>query len=75
MRLEMLSYLNTLHGGIIALEVVADELVRASGMVSDEAAADIMLTVARGHRVKILEMQGQFAALKEVYSERYHREA
>lgn len=44
-------------------------------MAPDEAAADIMLTVARGHRVKVLEMQGQFAALKKVYSERFHREA
>lgn len=70
----MLSYLYTLHSGIIALEVMVDELVRAAEASQDEA-ADIMLTVARSHRVKILEMQGQFAALKKVYSERYHREA
>jgi hypothetical protein len=75
MRLEMLSFLNTLRSGIIALEVVAEELVRAAEASPDEAAADIMLTVACGHRVKILEMQGQFAALKKFYSERYHREA
>lgn len=75
MRPAMLSLLNTLDSGIIALEVVADELVRAAEVALDEAAADIMLTVTRGHRGKILEMQGQFAALKKVCSERFQREA
>jgi len=71
MRLEMLNYLNTLDRGIVALEVVAAELVRAASVTPDEA-ADIMLPLARRHRVRILEMQGQFAALKEIYSERYN---
>jgi hypothetical protein len=75
MRLEMLTYLNTLHRGIITLEAVVNELIHAAGVSVDGDAADIMLTLARGHRVKILEMQGQFAALKQLYSERYHREA
>jgi hypothetical protein len=74
MRLEMLSHLNRLQSGMVSLEVMAHELVRAAE-VSPADAADILLAVARGHRVKILEMQGQFAALKKVYSERYHREA
>jgi len=34
-----------------------------------------MCTLARSHRDKILEMQGEFAAFKKVYSERYHRKA
>jgi len=71
----MLSYLDTLDRGIIAPEALAGELVRAAELARDEAVAGIMLTVARGHRVRILEMHGQFAALKKVYSERYHREA
>lgn len=78
MRLEMLAYLDTLDKGIIALEVVVNELIQAAEVSPDEAAADIMLTIARGHRVRILEMQGQFAALKQDYcnySERYHRDA
>jgi hypothetical protein len=51
-----------------------DELVQAAEMPPD-ATTDIVLAIVRDHRVKILEMQGQFAALKKVYSERYHREA
>jgi hypothetical protein len=74
MRLKLLSYLNALHKGIIALEVMVDELIQAAEMPPNET-TDIMLTIVRDHRVKILEMQGQFAALKKVYSERYHREA
>lgn len=74
MRLKLLSYLNALHKGIIALEVMVDELVQAAEMSPNET-TDIMLAIVRDHRVKILEMQGQFSALKKVYSERYHREA
>lgn len=74
MRVEMLSDLNRIHSGIISLEVMVHELVRAAEVAPADA-ADILLAFARGDRVKILEMQGQFAALKKVYSERYHREA
>lgn len=75
MRLEMLAYLDTLHKGIVALEVMADELIEAARTSTDPDAADIMVTVARRHRIRVLEMQGQFAALKKVYSERYHDES
>lgn len=75
MRLEMLELLNMLHKGIITLEVLTNALVQEAGAAPDEAAADIMRTLARSHRVKILEMQAQFAALKQVYSERYYRDA
>ncbi|MGX9981765.1 hypothetical protein [Methylobacterium fujisawaense] len=70
MRLEMLELLNTLHKDIVALEMRVAELVQAAEATPDEVAADIMLTVARGDRVKILEMQGRLAALKKGYFER-----
>jgi flagellar motility protein MotE (MotC chaperone) len=75
MRLELLAYLDTVHKGIVTLEVLADELIRAVEEAPDEDAADIMRSLARSDRVKILELEGQFAALKQDYSERYHREA
>lgn len=74
MRLELLTRLDALHKDIIASEIMADELAMAAGSPGGELDAGGMLAAARNQRVRILEMQGQFAALKKAYDERYHRQ-
>lgn len=69
-----LNMLSTLNGGAIALEVMADELAHAAEMIGDDPAAEVLLGFARRHRVRALEMRGQFAAMKEEYAARYHSE-
>ncbi|MCJ2021775.1 hypothetical protein MKK84_30925 [Methylobacterium sp. E-065] len=71
----MLAYLKTLHRGVITLGALLNRLIHAVGVSVDGDAADIILALVRGHPVRNLEMQGQFAAFKQLYSERYHREA
>ena len=46
MRLEMLAYLNTLHKGIVTLEILADELIRAAEEAPDAIAADLLRSLA-----------------------------
>lgn len=72
MRREMLEQLNTLASGIVALNALADKLVEVAAMVDDPAAVEVMRGVARQHRVRALEMQGQFAVLSADYAERFH---
>jgi len=72
MRREMLELLNTLASGVIALNTLADDLVQAAATVDDASTADLLRSVARQHRVRALEMQGQFAVLSADYAERFH---
>lgn len=72
MRKEMLELLNTLASGVIALNALADDLVQAAAKVNDPTATEVMHGVARQHRVRAMEMQGQFAALSAEYAERFH---
>jgi hypothetical protein len=67
-RLAMLNLLNALDRGAFTLEVMADELAQAAVEIGD----DVMLGIARRHRVKALELRGQFAAMKENYTVRFH---
>lgn len=72
MRREMLELLNTLASGVIALNALADKLVEAAATVDDPTAVEVMRGVARQHRVRAMEMQGQFAVLSADYAERFH---
>lgn len=72
MRIEMLELLNTLASGVVALNALADDLVQAAASMDDPAAVEVMHGVARQHRVRALEMQGQFAVLRAEYAERFH---
>jgi hypothetical protein len=71
-RLAMLNLLNALDRGAFTLEVMADELAQAAVEIGDDVGAEVMLGIARRHRVKALELRGQFAAMKENYTVRFH---
>jgi hypothetical protein len=68
----MLELLNTLASGVIGLNALADKLMKVAATVDDPAAVEVMRGVVRQHRVRAMEMQGQFAALSEEYAARFH---
>ncbi|XYD07077.1 hypothetical protein R1A27_18145 [Methylobacterium sp. NMS12] len=71
MRQEMLARLNTLEKAIIKLEIRVDELLHEVEVAPDETSTSTMRALARGHRLQVLEMQSQFAVLKQKYAGRY----
>lgn len=71
-RLAMLNLLSILDNGAFTLEVMADELAQAAAEVSNDLGAEVMLGIVRRHRVRALELRGQFAAMKEDYATRFH---
>lgn len=75
LREAMLGRMKVLRTNIEASNTIADELMRSANLLDGQPVAQVLRGRAQRRRVKVLEMQGQFAALKKVYSERYHREA
>ena len=71
---DLLPLIEKLMESIAALEPTVDDLLFAAHQVADPSAAEVLRSVARRHRVKILEMQGQFAALAERYVDEVYRE-
>lgn len=68
----MLELLNTPTPGAIALNALAGALVEAAAKVNAPTPVEVMHCVARQHRVRALEMQGQFAVLSADYAARFH---
>lgn len=75
LREAMLGQISAFHANIATLTTAADELVRSANLLDGRPTAVLMRDLARRQRVKVLEMQGQLAALKQAYTERFHREA
>lgn len=71
-RWAMLNLLNALSSGALALEILTDDLAQVAVEVDDDASAELVLGVLRRHRVRALELQGQYAALSAEYTARYH---
>lgn len=73
-RKAMLDQLKTICNSIFVLEGLADETAQMASEISDRFESDVWREIARGHRVKALELQGQYAALSTEYTARYRSE-
>ncbi|WP_066926209.1 hypothetical protein [Methylobacterium sp. CCH5-D2] len=71
MQAKMLDLLRILANGRVGEEVIASELAEESAQaehVGDTGTAAILRDLSRRHRVKVLELDGQFAALEQQYA-------
>jgi|GEM_PF-3001033 len=70
----MLGRMVALCTSITNLTMSADELVRSADLLDGQPLAGAMRDVARQQRVKILEMEGQLAALNVALTDRFGTE-
>lgn len=74
LRKAMLREIVALCTNIAELNTTADELVRTANQLDGHPVSEAMRNIARQKRVKVLEMQGQFAVLNAAYTERFGTE-
>lgn len=67
MRGDLVPVIEKLVHGIAALELMVRDLTFAAHEVAESSAAEVLRGLARRHRVKILEMNGQLAAVADQY--------
>ncbi|TNC05220.1 hypothetical protein FF100_36025 [Methylobacterium terricola] len=70
-RFEMLDLMRTIANGLIGVEVMADYMAEVSAELDaagDKDAANVLRMLARNHRVRFLELQGQLAAASVDYA-------
>lgn len=67
----MLELMDALADDIIKIEAVANELVNAATDLSGHVDAGALRDAARQRRVKVLELRGQLAALRQRYGEQF----
>lgn len=75
MRAEMLDLMRVLANGLVGEEALAEVCAREAAQREawgERDAADVLREVARMHRVKALELDGQLAALRAEYTVRFH---
>lgn len=70
-REAMLGAMVALCNRIVASNAVADEMTRSANRLDGRPTAEIMRGIARRQRVKVLEMEGQLAALNDSYDKRF----
>lgn len=70
----MLEMMDALTDDIIRIEAVADNLVNVAVDPSGHVDARALRDAAQRRRVKVLEMRGQLAALRQRYAERFLQE-
>lgn len=67
----MLDRMVKLSASIAALNTAADQLAKSAGQCEGKPMPGAMIDIARRQRVKVLEMQGQLAALNVTFTERF----
>lgn len=67
----MLKLMDVLSRDIASTGSMADELTRAAVVLTDQPEAEAIRDIAVGKRVKVLELQGRLAALREDYAARF----
>ena len=67
----MLKLIDVLSNDIATTQATADELTRAAAALSDQPEAEAILDIAVRKRVRVLELQGRLAALREEYAARF----
>ena len=67
----MLSRMLALSTNIAALSTAADQLVKSARQTEGRSISDALLDIARRQRVKILELEGQLAALEVTFTKRF----
>ena len=67
----MLRLMDVLSQDIATTEAMADELTRAVVALSDQPEAKAIRDTAARKRVRVLELQGRLAALREDYAARF----
>ncbi|WP_210249225.1 hypothetical protein [Methylobacterium sp. WL2] len=71
MRKTMLKLMGILSHDIIATEAMANELAGAALALSDQPEAIAIRDIAVSKRVRVIELQGKLAALREDYAARF----
>lgn len=67
----MLKLMDVLSRDIANTGSMADELTRAAEVLSDQPEVEAIRDIEVGKRVKVLELQGRLAALREEYAARF----
>ena len=67
LREGMFGRISALRASIVTLNTIADELLRSANLLNGRPTAALMRSLAQRQRVKVLEMQGQLAALVEIH--------
>ncbi|UYW24769.1 hypothetical protein OKC48_15955 [Methylorubrum extorquens] len=70
-RKAMLDQLKTIRNSIFVLGGMADETAQMASEIPDRFESDVWREIARRHRVKAIELQGQYAALSAEYTARF----
>lgn len=65
----LLGLMATLCNCINRLDASANELMMSADLLEDKSISNTMRDIARGYRVKILEMHGQIAALNTAFTD------
>ena len=74
MREDLRPLIETLMEGIPTQERMVRDLLFAAHTAENPLSAEVLRGIARRHRVKILEMRGQLAAVAELYVTGVRRE-
>ena len=67
----MLKLMDTLSHDIISTEAMANELTGAASVLPDQPEAKAIRDIAVSKRVRVIELQGKLAALREEYATRF----
>ena len=67
----MLKLMSVLSNDIATTQAMADELTQAAAVLSDQPEAEAIRDIAVRKRVRVLELQGRLAALREEYAARF----
>ena len=67
----MLDRMVKLSASIAALNTSADQLAKSSRQCEVKPMSNALIDIARRQRVKVLEMQGQLAALDVAFTQRF----
>ena len=71
LKAAMLDRMVKLSANIAALSSAADQLAKSSRQCDGKPMSDALIDITRRQRVKVLEMQGQLAALNVAFTERF----